>query len=133
LDHRGDACAIKLISKVDSKTWSFVTDEWGGFFRLLPEERHFPGKDITFPIEGTNSDIRHSLARFHRRSKVTSRSKDMVEAPLLLFHHLQSEEILYSLLAPYYRPLVKCLKNLKANKKIRIILLNKKLKLLLHA
>ncbi|MBY0502155.1 MAG: hypothetical protein K2P93_09200 [Alphaproteobacteria bacterium] len=100
LGHRGDAYAKRLIAKVDTGTCSFVTDAWGGFFRLLPEERHFPGKDLTFPIEATNSDIRHSLARFHRRSKVTSQSKNMVEASLLLFHHLQSQEILDSLLSP---------------------------------
>ena len=99
LGHRGDACAKRLIYQVDTGTCSFVTDEWGGFFRLLPEERHFPGKDLTFPIEATNSDIRHSLARFHRRTKVTSRSKDMVEASLLLFHLLQSQKILNSLLS----------------------------------
>ncbi|MBY0501366.1 MAG: hypothetical protein K2P93_05135 [Alphaproteobacteria bacterium] len=98
MGHRGDGCAKRLISKVDSGTCSFVTDEWGCFFRLLSEETHFPGKDLTFPIEGTNSDIRHSLARFHRRSKVASRSKDMVEASLLLFHYLQSQETLYPLL-----------------------------------
>ena len=54
----------------------------------MPEERHFYGKDLTFPIEATNSDIRYRLARFHRRSKVTSRSIEMVEFSLLLFHHL---------------------------------------------
>ena len=101
LGPRGDASAKNLISRVDTGTCSFVTDEWGGFFRLLPEERHFYGKDLTFPIEGTNSDIRHRLARFHRRSKVTSRSLEMVEASLLLFHHLQSSAVLDSLLAPF--------------------------------
>ncbi|MBN9565217.1 MAG: IS1 family transposase, partial [Alphaproteobacteria bacterium] len=51
-----------------------MTAEWPGFFRLLPEERHFYGKDLTFPIEATNSDIRHRLARFTRRTKASSRS-----------------------------------------------------------
>ena len=100
MGHRGDASAKKLISRVDTGTCSFVTDEWGGFFRILPEERHFYGKDLTFPIEGSNSDIRHRLARFHRRSKVSSRSSKMVEASLLLFHHLQSPETLDSLISP---------------------------------
>lgn len=30
------------------------------------EERHFYGKELTFPIESRNSDIRHHLARFTR-------------------------------------------------------------------
>jgi insertion element IS1 protein InsB len=87
-----------ILSRVDTGTYSFVTDEWGGFFRLLPEDRHFYGKDLTFPSEFTNNYIRHRLARFHRRSKVTSRSSDMVEASLSLFHHLQSPETLDALL-----------------------------------
>ena len=102
LGHRGDTSAKKLIARVDTGTCSFVTDEWPGFFRLLPEEKHFFGKDLTFPIEATNSDIRHRLARFHRRSKVTSRSKDMVEASLLLFHQLQSTETLDNLMLSFF-------------------------------
>ncbi|WP_410519711.1 IS1 family transposase [Candidatus Cyrtobacter comes] len=74
---------------MDDGKCTFVTDEWGGFFRPLPENRHFFGKDLTFPIEGTNSDIRHRLARFKRKSKVTSRSLDMIERSLLLFHFFQ--------------------------------------------
>ncbi|MBY0291958.1 MAG: hypothetical protein K2W92_01555, partial [Alphaproteobacteria bacterium] len=53
-------------------------------------------------------DIRHSLARFHRRSKTTSRSSEMVEASFLLFHHLQSPETLDSLLKLCCHSLVKC-------------------------
>ena len=40
-----------------------MTDEGGGFFRCLPENRHFYGKDLTFPIEATNSDIRHKIQK----------------------------------------------------------------------
>lgn len=66
-----------------------MTDEWPGFFRLLPEDRHFYGKDLTFPIEQTNSDIRHRLARFVRRTKASSRSLQMVDLSLKLYHHFQ--------------------------------------------
>ena len=64
--HRGDSTLIKFLNRINTKTCLFVTDEWPGFFRLLPEDRHFYGKDLTFPIEQTNSDIRHRLARFVR-------------------------------------------------------------------
>ena len=100
MGNRSDACLEKLVSAVDTGKCTFVTDEWGGFLRILPEERHFYGKDLTFPIESTNSDLRHRLARFHRRSKVTSRSVTMVQASLVLFHHLQKPENLNSLRAP---------------------------------
>lgn len=100
LGSRGDATCKKLIAKVDIGTCSFITDEWPGFFRLLPEERHFYGKDLTFPIEATNSDIRHRLARFTRRTKASSRSLKMVQASLLLFHHLQNKDTLNTFLSP---------------------------------
>jgi insertion element IS1 protein InsB len=42
----------------------------------------FTGKDLTFPIEQDNSEVRHHLARFRRRSKVTSRARHMVDGAL---------------------------------------------------
>lgn len=89
LGSRSDACLQPLVQQIDDGKCTFVTDEWGGFFRLLPEDRHFFGKDLTFPIEATNSDIRHRLARFKRRTKASSRSIDMVNRSLLIFHHFQ--------------------------------------------
>jgi IS1 family transposase len=58
-----------LFKKIDDGKCSFVTDEWSGYFRLLPEKRHFFGKDLTFPIEADNSDIHRRLARFKRKNK----------------------------------------------------------------
>lgn len=67
-----------------------LQDEWGGFFRCLPDERrHFYVKYLTFPIEGTNSDIRHRVARFKRKTKDSSRSNEMVNLSLKLFHYFQ--------------------------------------------
>ncbi len=60
----------------------------------------FSGKDLTFPIEATNSDLRHRLARFHRRSKVTSRSLDMVHASIKLFEHFKNEQNLEDMTSP---------------------------------
>ena len=67
-----------------------MTDDWEGFHRLIPEDRLFTGKDLTFPIEQDNSNVRHYLARFRRRSKVTSRARHMVDKSLrLLAHYLE--------------------------------------------
>ena len=52
----------------------------------------FTGKDLTFPIEQDNSDVRHHLARFRRRSKVTSRARHMVDGALRLLCHLRQPE-----------------------------------------
>jgi insertion element IS1 protein InsB len=86
---RGDDDLKNLVEAIDDKKCDFVPDEWGGFFRCLPEDRHFYGKDLTFPIEATNSDIRHRLARFKRKTKASSRSREMVDISLKLFHYFQ--------------------------------------------
>jgi len=101
LGTRSDACLKKLVRKIDTGKCSFVTDDWAGFYRILPEERHFVGKDLTFPIEATHSDIRHRVARFHRRSKVTSRSLEMVEASINIYHHLRTSDHLENLINPF--------------------------------
>ena len=79
LGGRDDATCRRLLDKVGVEGNVFVTDDWEGFRRPIPEEQHFAGKDLTFPIEQDNSDVRHHLARFRRRSKVTSRARHMVD------------------------------------------------------
>ena len=68
---------------------TFITDDWEGFHRLIPEDQLFTGKDLTFPIEQDNSNIRHYLARFRRRTKVVSKCSIMVDLSLRLHHHLR--------------------------------------------
>ena len=89
---RSDKSLKELIRHIDNGSCTYVTDEWEGFFRCLPEDRHFFGKDLTFVIESTNSDIRHRLARFKRKSKASSRSLDMVHRSLALFHYFQDNQ-----------------------------------------
>ena len=68
---------------------TFVTDDWEGTHRVIPEAQLFTGKDLTFPIEQDNSRIRHCLARFRRRTMVVSRCRTMVDLSLRLLHPLQ--------------------------------------------
>ena len=65
----------------------FVTDDWEGYHRLIPEKQLYTGKDLTFPIEQDSGNIRHYLARFHRRTKVVSKCREMVAATLKVHHH----------------------------------------------
>jgi insertion element IS1 protein InsB len=92
LGGRDDATCRRLLDKVGIKGNIFLTDDWEGYHRLIPEEQHFTGKDLTFGIEQDNSNIRHHLARFRRRSKVTSRARHMVDGALRLLHHLRQPE-----------------------------------------
>ena len=92
LGGRDDATCRRLLDKVGLKGNVFVPDDWEGFQRLIPQAQLFTGKDLTFPIEQDNSNIRHHLARFRRRSKVTARARHMVDGALKLLHHLRQPE-----------------------------------------
>ena len=89
LGGRDDAACRRLLAKVGVAGRTFVTDDWEGCHRVTPEDQLFTGKDLTFPIEQDNSDVRHYLARFRRRTKVVSKCRTMVDLSLRLLHHLQ--------------------------------------------
>lgn len=92
LGGRDDQTCRRLLDKVGFEDHVFITDDWEGFHRLIPEDRLFTGKDLTFPIEQDNGNVRHYLARFRRRSKVTSRAQHMVDKSLrLLAHYLDPQ------------------------------------------
>lgn len=88
LGDRDDATCRQLLAKVGMEGKTFLTDDWEGFHRLIPEDQLYTGKDLTFSIEQDNSNIRHYLARFRRRTKVVSKLKEMVDLSLRLYHYL---------------------------------------------
>ena len=92
LGGRDDATCRRLLARIGIEGHVFLTDDGEGFHRLLPEGQLFTGKDLTFPIEQANSDVRHHLARFPRRPKVTSRARHMVDGALRLLCHLRRPE-----------------------------------------
>src|ERR1700761_2398491 len=47
---RGQALS-KLLDKIGLKGHTFLTDDWEGLHRLIPEDQLFTGKDLSFPIE----------------------------------------------------------------------------------
>ena len=88
LDERDDASCRRLLDKVGIASKTFVTDDWEGYHRVIPQDQLFTGKDLTVPMEQDNSNMRHSLARFRRRTKVVSHCGTMVDLSLRLLHHL---------------------------------------------
>jgi IS1 family transposase len=60
----------------------FYTDQREVFKKVLPPERHIIGKEHTRCIERDNSNTRHHLARFTRRTKVVSNAERAVELTL---------------------------------------------------
>ena len=79
----------EFLREIGIKGKAFITDNYEPFFHEIPEKQHFPGKELTFPIEQDNSNTRHYIGRFRRRSKITSRSLEMVDLSLLLLYHFQ--------------------------------------------
>lgn len=47
----------------------YCTDYWKPYSKVIPPERHYQGKDQTYTVESKNSQIRHYLAKFRRRTK----------------------------------------------------------------
>jgi insertion element IS1 protein InsB len=81
LGGRDAATFQRLYDKLKHLTTCIVyTDDWDAFAQVLPKERHMIGKAHTHVIERDNSNIRHHLARMTRRTKVVSKSQDMVHA-----------------------------------------------------
>jgi insertion element IS1 protein InsB len=77
---RDTATFRRLYKKVSHlKDCTFYTDGWDVFSKVPPANRHEIGKAHTIDIERDNSNTRHYLGRFTRRTKVVSRTKRVVD------------------------------------------------------
>jgi IS1 family transposase len=76
---------------------TFYTDAWDAFSNVLPPERHVIGKAHTIDIEHDNSNTRHHLGRFTRRTKVVSRKEHMVNLTLRIWHAITTTNLFYEL------------------------------------
>ena len=74
----------KFYDKLRHLNATFYTDDWEVYQKILPKERHRIGKCHTIKIEQSNSNIRHFLGRMTRRTKVVSKSEEMIDLSLRL-------------------------------------------------
>jgi len=75
----------------------FYTDKWDAFSEALPPGRHIIGKEHTVCIERDNSNTRHHLGRFTRRTKVVSRKESMVDLTLRVWHAVTATGVFFAL------------------------------------
>ena len=78
----------------------YCTDDWKPYQELLsqhPDAYHVITKSETIAIERNNSDNRHWFARFKRKSKVISKSKEMVDLTMGLFTKFRVHGTIYLL------------------------------------
>ena len=69
----------------------FYTDDWDAFAKVLPKNRHKIGKKHTTTIESDNSNTRHDMGRFTRKTKVVSQCEEMVNLTLRLWKAVTTE------------------------------------------
>jgi insertion element IS1 protein InsB len=94
LGNRDTATFQRLYDKVKHlEKCIFYTDDWDAFSKVLPKERHIVGKKHTVAIEQDNSNTRHHLGRFTRRTKVVSKSDVMVDTSLNLWKNLTTPNV----------------------------------------
>ena len=86
---RGFKTAKKLFAKLNKtcKVTTFATDDWKVYKKIISTEQHLIGKKYTTHIENFNGQIRHFLARFRRKGKCYSKSKEMVEYSLYILFY----------------------------------------------
>ena len=101
LGGRDDATAQRLLEKVGMTGRTFLADDWAGYRRIIPVEQLRTGKHLTYSIEQDNSNIRHYLARFRRRTKVVSKSAEMVDLSLRLHHYYHQPKNFATLAAAF--------------------------------
>ena len=80
----------KLLERL--KQWDvtvYYTDDWAPYEKEVattcPEAHHVVTKSETVSIERNNSDNRHWFGRFHRKTKIVSKSKEMIDLTMGLF------------------------------------------------
>jgi insertion element IS1 protein InsB len=88
----------RLYDKIKGlKYCCYYTDQWSAFAEVLPPERHIIGKTHTTDIERDNSNTRHHLGRFTRRTKVVSRKESMVDLSLRIWHTVTTTNLFFAL------------------------------------
>ena len=84
----------RLYDKVKHlKNCKFYTDGWDVFAKVLPKSRHTVGKAHTHIVESNNSDTRHHLGRFTRKTKIVSQSETAVDFSLKLWQALAEPDV----------------------------------------
>jgi insertion element IS1 protein InsB len=77
-----------LYEKLKYHAGHFYTDDWDVYREIIPKEKLTQGKKHTVGIEQNNSNVRHYLGRMTRRTKVVSKSEEMINVSLLITCYL---------------------------------------------
>ena len=92
LGYRDAKTFKRLYEKLKDVVKVFYTDDWEVYRRVIPAENLVQGKKHTIGIEQNNSNVRHSLGRMTRRTKVVSHSKEMIDLSLRISYGLNERD-----------------------------------------
>ncbi|MDR1347178.1 MAG: hypothetical protein LBJ63_01930 [Prevotellaceae bacterium] len=62
----------------------YYTDNWDVYREIIPNDKLIQSKKYTIGIEQNNSNVRHYLGKMTRRSKVVTKSVEMLNILLLI-------------------------------------------------
>ena len=71
----------------------YATDLWKVYQKIVPKTKHLISKKETTQVESYNSNVRHYLARFKRKTKCYSKSENLLKLSIYL--------LIYKNLIPY--------------------------------
>jgi IS1 family transposase len=77
-----------LYEKLKNHVKHYYTDKYDVYKKIIPSEKLTQSKKYTIGIEQNNSNVRHYLGRMTRRTKVVSKSIEMIYVSLLITYHL---------------------------------------------
>jgi len=69
----------------------FYTDDWDVYSQIIPPYKHIIGKKYTIEIEQNNSNVRHFLGRMTRRTKVVTKSVEMLDITLKICWYINEQ------------------------------------------
>jgi insertion element IS1 protein InsB len=78
----------RLYEKLEKFVKHYYTDDWEVYKEVIPAEKLTQGKKYTIGIEQNNSNVRHYLGRMTRRTKVVTKSIEMLNISLLITCYL---------------------------------------------
>jgi len=82
-----------LYEKLKNYVKHYYTDEYSVYRDVIPEEKLTQSKKHTIGIEQNNSNVRHYLARMTRRTKVVTKSLEMLNISLLIAYNFNESNL----------------------------------------
>ena len=95
----------RLLDQSPRAHW-YYSDLMASYKKLLyypGKHTAMPNKSETYRVEGVNAELRHYLARLHRRSRCFSRCADALQRTVKLFAYAWNQRQLYRQQYPKYK------------------------------